>query len=53
MRIALTVMFIMLGANLFLSIIDSNMLEVIESRNQKLEQLTNTNWIGRFAGPIL
>ena len=46
MRIALTVMFIMLGANLFLSIIDSNMLEVIESRNQKLEQLTNTNWVG-------
>jgi hypothetical protein len=43
MRIALTVMFIMLGANLFLSVIDSNMLEVIESRNQKLEQLTNTN----------
>jgi hypothetical protein len=43
MRIALTVMFIMLGANLFLSIIDSNMLEVIESRNQKLEQLINTN----------
>ena len=43
MRIALTVMFIMLGCNLFLSIIDSNMLEVIESRNQKLEQLTNTN----------
>ena len=48
MRIALTVMFIMLGANLFLSIIDSNMLEVIESRNQKLEQLTNTNWVGRL-----
>ena len=43
MRIALTVMFIMLGANLFLSVIDSNMLEMIESRNQKLEQLTNTN----------
>ena len=43
MRIALTVMFIMLGANLFLSVIDSNMLEVIESRNQKLQQLTNTN----------
>ena len=43
MRIALTVVFIMLGANLFLSIIDSNMLEVIESRNEKLEQLTNTN----------
>ena len=43
MRIALTVMFIMLGASLFLSVIDSNMLEVIESRNQKLEQLTNTN----------
>ena len=37
------VMFIMLGANLFLSVIDSNMLEVIEQRNQKLEQLTNTN----------
>ena len=43
MRIAFTVMIIMLGANLFLSIIDSNMLEVIESRNQKLEQLINTN----------
>ena len=43
MRIAFTVMIIMLGANLMLSIIDSNMLEVIESRNQKLEQLINTN----------
>ena len=43
MRIALTVMIIMLGANLMLSILDSNMLEVIESRNQKLEQLSNTN----------
>ena len=43
MRIALTVMFIMLGCNLFLSIIDSNMLEMIELRNQKLEQLSNTN----------
>ena len=43
MRIALTVVFIMLGANLFLSIIDSNMLEMIESRNEKLEQLINTN----------
>ena len=43
MRIAFTVMFIMLGANLMLSILDSNMLEVIESRNQKLEQLINTN----------
>ena len=43
MRIAFTVMIIMLGANLMLSILDSNMLEVIESRNQRLEQLTNTN----------
>ncbi len=43
MRIALTVMFIMLGANLFLSIIDSNMLEMIEQRNQQIEALTNTN----------
>ena len=43
MRIAFTVMIIMLGANLMLSILDSNMLEVIESRNQKLEQLSNTN----------
>ena len=40
MRIALTVMFIMLGANLFLSVIDSNMLEVIEKRNQTIEQLS-------------
>jgi len=43
MRIAFTVMIIMLGANLMLSILDSNMLEMIESRNQKLEQLINTN----------
>ena len=43
MRIAFTVMLIMLGANLMLSILDSNMLEMIESRNEKLEQLTNTN----------
>ena len=43
MRIALTVMLIMLGANLMLSILDSNMLEMIESRNEKLEQLINTN----------
>lgn len=40
MRIALTVMFIMLGCNLFLSIIDSNMLEMIEKRNQTIEQLS-------------
>ena len=46
MRIALTVMFIMLGANLFLSVIDSNMLEMIEQRNQQIEALTNTNWVG-------
>jgi len=43
MRIAITVMLIMLGANLMLSILDSNMLEMIESRNEKLEQLINTN----------
>ena len=40
MRIVLTVMFIMLGCNLFLSIIDSNMLEMIEKRNQTIEQLS-------------
>ena len=43
MRIALTVMLIMLGCNLMLSIIDSNMLEMIEKRNQQIEALTNTN----------
>ena len=43
MRIAFTVMLIMLGANLMLSILDSNMLEVIEKRNQQIEALTNTN----------
>lgn len=40
MRIALTVMFIMLGCNLLLSILDSNMLEMIEKRNQTIEQLS-------------
>ena len=44
MRIAFTVMIIMLGANLMLSILDSNMLEMIEKRNQQIEALTNTNW---------
>ena len=43
MRIAFTVMLIMLGCNLFLSILDSNMLKMIESRNEQLEQLINTN----------
>jgi len=43
MRIAFTVMIIMLGANLMLSILDSNMLEMIEKRNQQIEALTNTN----------
>ena len=43
MRIALTVMIIMLGANLMLSVLDSNMLEMIEKRNQQIEALTNTN----------
>ena len=43
-------MFIMLGANLFLSVIDSNMLEMIEQRNQQIEALTNTNWVA--ARPI-
>ena len=43
MRIALTVMIIMLGANLMLSLLDSNMLEMIEKRNQQIEALTNTN----------
>ena len=43
MRIALTVMLIMLGANLMLSVLDSNMLEMIEKRNQQIEALTNTN----------
>ena len=43
MRIALTVMLVMLGANLMLSLLDSNMLEMIEQRNQQIEALTNTN----------
>ena len=43
MRIALTVMLIMLGANLMLSVLDSNMLEMIEKRSQQIEALTNTN----------
>ena len=34
MRIALTVIFILLGVNLMLSVLDSNMLKVIEERNQ-------------------
>ena len=43
MRILFTVMIIMLGCNLAVELMDSNMLEMIELRNQKLEQLSNTN----------
>ena len=43
MRIAFTVMIIMLGANLMLSLLDSNMLEMVDQRNQQIEALTNTN----------
>ena len=37
MRIAITVMFILLGANLMLNVLDSNMLKVIEERNQLMD----------------
>ena len=39
MRIALSAIVIFIGANMLISIIDSNMMKTIESRNEKLCQM--------------
>ena len=40
MRILFTVMIIMLGCNLAVELMDSNMLEILEKRKQTIEQLS-------------
>ena len=43
MRIALTFIVVILGANLLVDLLDSNMLKIIEERNQSIEKLLNEN----------
>ena len=43
MRILFTVMIIMLGCNLAVELMDSNMLEILEKRRETIEALSNTN----------
>ncbi len=42
MRIALSAIIIILGANLLVDLLDSNMMDVIEERNQSIEKLLNS-----------
>ena len=41
MRIALSAIIIILGANLLVDLLDSNMMDVIEERNQSIEKMIN------------
>ena len=43
MRIALTFIVVILGANLLVDLLDSNMVNLIEERNQSIEKLLNEN----------
>ena len=41
MRIAIVLAFTILGANLLVDLLDSNMVNIIEERNQSIEKLLN------------
>jgi hypothetical protein len=41
MRIVILVAFTILGANLMIDLLDSNMVNLIEERNQSIEKLLN------------
>ena len=41
MRIALVFIITILGANLMIDLLDSNMVKIIEERNQSIEKLLN------------
>ena len=43
MRIAFTAIIILLGVNLMIDLLDSNMVNLIEERNQSIEKLLNDN----------
>ena len=43
MRIAFTAVIILLGVNLLVDLLDSNMVNLIEERNQSIEKLLNDN----------
>jgi len=43
MRIVFTLMIAILGANLMIDLLDSNMVNLIEERNQSIEKLLNDN----------
>ena len=40
MRIILISMFILLGANLMIEMLDSNMIEILEERKESIESIT-------------
>ena len=42
MRIALSAIVVFIGANMLISIIDSNMMKTIETRNEKLCQMNQS-----------
>jgi len=43
MRIAFTAIIVILGVNLLVDLLDSNMVNLIEERNQSIEKLLNDN----------
>ena len=43
MRIAFTLIIVILGVNLLVDLLDSNMVNLIEERNQSIEKLLNDN----------
>ena len=43
MRIAFTLIIAILGVNLLVDLLDSNMVNLIEERNQSIEKLLNDN----------
>ncbi len=43
MRIVFTLIIVILGANLMIDLLDSNMVNLIEERNQSIEKLLNDN----------
>ncbi len=43
MRIVFSAIIVILGANLMIDLLDSNMVNLIEERNQSIEKLLNDN----------
>ena len=48
MKIFLSVIVILLGVNLLVDVLDSNMVDIIEERNQTIQRLIKTPNLGSF-----